>query len=82
MNQAWIAETNMIRDGISCGQRFHALKSGRRQARVNTIANALCNQNLMATFTVDGAGNRIVFETKVRNLFVIDATTKAGCRHG
>jgi transposase len=52
----------MIRDGISRGQRFHALKSGRRQGRVNMIA-ALCNQNLMATFTVVGACNRIVFET-------------------
>ena len=39
------------------GQRFHALKSGRRLGRVNMIA-ALCNQNLMATFTVDGACNR------------------------
>ena len=31
----------------SRGQRFHALKSGRRQGRVNMIA-ALCNQNLIA----------------------------------
>lgn len=30
------------------GQRFHALKSGRREGRVNTIAHALCNQNLIA----------------------------------
>jgi hypothetical protein len=29
------------------GQRFHALKSGRREERVNMIA-ALCNQNLIA----------------------------------
>ena len=29
------------------GQRFHALKSGRREGRVNMIA-ALCNQNLIA----------------------------------
>ncbi len=29
------------------GQRFHALKSGRREGRVNMIA-ALCNQNLLA----------------------------------
>ena len=39
------------------GQRFHALNSRRRLGRVNMIA-ALCNQNLMATFTVDGACNR------------------------
>ncbi len=44
------------------GQRFHALKSGRRQGRINMIA-ALCEPNLMATFTVDGACNRIVFES-------------------
>ena len=44
------------------GQRFHALKSGRRQGRVNIIAG-LCNQNLIAPFTVEGACNRTVFET-------------------
>jgi transposase len=43
------------------GQRFQALKSGRRQGRVNMIA-ALCNQKLMAPFTVEGACNRVVFE--------------------
>ena len=32
------------------GQRFHALKSGRRQGRINMIA-ALCEPNLMATCT-------------------------------
>ena len=44
------------------GERFHALKSGRREGRVNMIA-ALCNQNLIAPFTVEGACNRTVFET-------------------
>jgi transposase len=44
------------------GQRFHALKSGRREGRVNMIA-ALCEQNLLAPFTVEGACNRTVFET-------------------
>lgn len=44
------------------GQRFHALKSGRRQGRVNMIA-ALSNQRLIAPFTVEGACNRTVFET-------------------
>jgi transposase len=43
------------------GQRFHVLKSGRRQGRVKMIA-ALCNQKLMAPFTVVGACNRVVFE--------------------
>jgi hypothetical protein len=41
----------------SRGQRFYALKSGRRQGRVNMIA-ALCNQKLMAPFTVEGSCNR------------------------
>ena len=48
--------------GLELGQRFHALKSGRREGRVNIIA-ALCNQNLIAPFTVEGACNRMVFET-------------------
>jgi hypothetical protein len=39
------------------GQRFHALKSGRRQGRVNMIA-ALCLGQLIAPFTVEGACNR------------------------
>ncbi len=45
-----------------CGQRFHAFKSGRRHGRVNMIA-ALCNQQLLAPFTVEGSCNRNVFET-------------------
>ena len=48
------------------GQRFHALKSGRREGRVNMIA-ALCNHNLIAPFTVEGACNRTVFETWLEN---------------
>ena len=36
------------------GERFHALKSGRRQGRVNMIA-ALCHQQLMAPFTIEGS---------------------------
>ena len=44
------------------GERLHALKSGRRQGRVNMIA-ALCNRQLMAPFTVEGACNRTIFET-------------------
>ncbi len=39
------------------GQRFHALKSGRRQGRVNMIA-ACCNGKLFAPFTVEGARKR------------------------
>lgn len=44
------------------GQRFYAFKSGQRQGRVNMIA-ALCKQQLIAPFTVEGACNRAVFET-------------------
>ncbi len=44
------------------GQRFHALKSGRRQGRVNMIA-AYSDGKLFAPFTVEGAFNRTVFET-------------------
>ncbi len=58
------------------GQRFYALKSGRRQGRVNTIANALCGQNLIAPFTVEGACNRTVFETKARNNFASNTASR------
>ena len=51
------------------GQRFHALKSGRRQGRVNMIA-AYCNHQLIAPFTVEGACNRIVFETWIETCLV------------
>jgi hypothetical protein len=43
------------------GQRFHALKSGRRRGRVNRIA-AFCNRKLMAPFTVVGSCIRTVVE--------------------
>jgi transposase len=51
------------------GQRFHALKSGRREGRVNMIA-ALCSSNLIAPFTVVGACNRTVFETWLESCLV------------
>ena len=44
------------------GERFHHLKSGRRTGRVNMIP-ALCGQQLLAPFTIEGACNREVFET-------------------
>lgn len=43
------------------GQRFEALKAGRRTGRINMIA-AYCEQTLLAPFTVTGACNRRVFE--------------------
>lgn len=44
------------------GTRLYDLKSGRREGRVNMIA-ALCNAQLLAPFTIEGACNRVVFET-------------------
>jgi transposase len=44
------------------GLRFEALKSGRRKGRVNMIA-AYCERQLSAAFTIEGACNRVVFET-------------------
>ena len=43
------------------GERFYALKSGRRQGRVNMIAGYRDGQ-LIAPFTVEGSCTRIVFE--------------------
>ena len=51
------------------GERFHVLKSGRREGRVNIIA-ALCDQNLIAPFNVEGACNRTVFETWLETCLV------------
>ena len=48
------------------GQRFHALKSGKRQGRINMIA-ALCDGKLIAPFTIEGACNRNIFETWLKN---------------
>ncbi len=44
------------------GVRFEALKSGRRRGRINMIA-AYCEHQLSAAFTIEGACNRVVFET-------------------
>jgi hypothetical protein len=43
------------------GQKFEALKSGRRNCRVNMIA-AYCQKQIFAPFTVEGICNRTVFE--------------------
>lgn len=43
------------------GEPVHALKSGRRQGRINMIAGYRDGQ-LIAPFTVEGACNRTVFE--------------------
>ena len=51
------------------GQRFEALKSGRRAGRVNMIA-AYCEQRLSAPFTIEGSCNRVVFETWLETCLV------------
>lgn len=51
------------------GQRFEALKSGRREGRINMIA-AYCGADLLAPFTVNGACNRTVFETWIETCLV------------
>lgn len=51
------------------GKRFHALKSGKRDGRVNMIA-AWCNGKVFATFTVEGACNRTVFETWLQTCLI------------
>jgi hypothetical protein len=51
------------------GKRFEALKTGRRSGRVNMIA-AYCQQELIAPFTVEGACNRVVFETWLESCLV------------
>lgn len=51
------------------GQRFEALKTGRRGGRVNMIA-AYCEQQLLAPFTVEGGCNRVVFETWLETCLV------------
>lgn len=63
------------------GQRFYALKSGRRQGRINMIAG-FCNGQLLAPFTVPGSCNRTVFEARERNLFNTHAQTRTNthCR--
>lgn len=51
------------------GERFYALKSGRRSGRINMIA-AWCEGQLFASFTVEGAGNRTVFEMWLENCLI------------
>ena len=81
MSLVWIIALEYDYGWNEKGQRFHALKSGRREGRVNMIA-ALCNQNLIAPFTIEFAGNRTVFETRERNLFASYTRTRTGCSDG
>ena len=51
------------------GQPFYALKSGKRQGRVNMIA-AYCHGQLFAPFTVEGLVIEIVFETWLKTCLI------------
>lgn len=51
------------------GSRFYALKSGLRPGRVNMIA-ASGNGELLAPFTVEGSGNRTLFETRLETCLI------------
>jgi transposase len=51
------------------GERFHSLKSGRREGRINMIA-AYCNHQLISPFTIAGSCNRAVFETWVKTCLI------------
>ncbi len=51
------------------GERFYALKSGRRQGRINMIAGYRHSQ-LIAPFTIEGSCNRTVFETWLVNCLI------------
>lgn len=57
------------------GERFHALKSGKRLGRVNMIA-AYCQGQIIAPFTIEGAINRNVFETWIEKALI--PTLKTG----
>src|SRR4028118_10095 len=69
MRQAWTTDLVYGYGWKERGERFHALKTGRRAGRVNMIA-AWCAQHLLAPFTVEGACNRVVFETWVETCLV------------
>lgn len=69
MNQAWMNASDYGYGWCERGKRFEALKSGRRTGRVNMIA-AYCQRQLMAPFTVEGACNRVVFETWLKTCLI------------
>lgn len=52
------------------GQKFEALKSGRKTGQVNMIA-AYCQKQLFAPFTVEGSCNRTVFETWLEKCLIL-----------
>jgi transposase len=70
VNEASMDSRDDYGDGwCEAGQRFEALKSGRRTGRINLIA-AYHERQLQAPFTVEGACNRVVFETWLETCLV------------
>lgn len=61
MKQVWTIEKTTIMAGMRKGNDFMRSSQDGGNACVKMIA-ALCNQQLMAPFTVEGSFNRIVFE--------------------
>lgn len=61
MKQVWTIEKTTIMAGMRKDNGFMRWSQDGGNACVNMIA-ALCNQQLMAPFTVEGSFNRIVFE--------------------
>ena len=59
------------------GERFEALKSGRRQQRVSCIA-AICNQQLLAPFTFEGSCTRNKFRAVARTISNTGVKTRSG----
>ena len=51
------------------GKRYHDLKTGQRKGRINMIA-ALNQNQLFATFTLEGACNREVFELWLKTCLI------------
>jgi transposase len=62
MSLEWIIEISMPMVGMRKGSASMHSSQDDVRGRVNMIA-ALCKQNLIAPFTVEGACNRTVFET-------------------
>lgn len=79
MRPGWIASMIMLTVGISGESVSMPDSQDGGFLRVNMIA-ALCNQQLLAPFTVERACNRLVFETQACGVF--GAPTQTGTSGG
>lgn len=69
MKQEWIIEKIMVMVIIKKGNVFMPLKVAKGKGEL-TCASAWCNGKLFATFTVEGACNRTVFETWLQTCLI------------